>query len=57
MAVADVIIIKIDSVFNDCNIHYTLQSAKNLVLRENYFKFNNKVYKQLKGMPMGSRAG
>ena len=32
----------------------TLIQASNLILNESYFKFNEKIYKQLKGVPMGS---
>lgn len=47
------------NIINDAvKIHYTepkninLQSPTNLILYENYFQFNSKIYKQNKGVPM-----
>lgn len=45
---------KTDKENNYHNIKTTLQSATNLVLRTNFFKFINHIYKQLKGVLIGS---
>lgn len=44
----------IDKEYKDYNVRNTFQSASNLVLKENYLKFNYQVYKQNKCVSMES---
>lgn len=44
----------IKNYYTDPNISTTLQSATDLILNERYSKFNNKLYKENKGVPLGS---
>ena len=40
--------------YNDNLINQNLIRTSNLILNESYFIFNDQIYQQLKGVPMGS---
>ena len=45
---------RIEHLYGRNDISQTIISASNLILNEAYFTFNRKIYKQKKGVPMGS---
>ena len=40
--------------YQDSEIKQALKTANNLIINENYFQFNNTIYEQEEGVPMGS---
>ena len=50
-----IIVEEIDKNYNNPEIKNTLITTNNLILNENYFQFNKKIYKQDGGVRIGSQ--